>query len=384
MSVGLKANVDGTSGAVQVNGNDVVTVNSSGNVGIGTSSPQQRLDVSQVGGNSFAGIRAQNNNVGTGIGGIEFSSDTTYAKSAIGLVRQNANGQGALVFYNASSTGAANWSTADERMRIASTGNVGIGTSAPAAKLEVAASDLPSIRLNSGASGKWKSEIIFGNGVNNKWATGVDLGNNGDNNFFWFDIVNSAERMRITSDGSLLVGTTANNGGGTFNASARNATSAAIISGNGNTGDTAYAVHLFYKRDNNNTTSQVFCQFAINNNSVTSGQINANGANQVAFGSWSDRRLKENIIDLPPQLANICALRPVEFDYIASEGGGHQIGFIAQEIQKVYPDTVGEREDGMLTLSGWSKTEARLVKAIQEQQTIIEDLRARVAALEAK
>lgn len=45
MSVGLKANVDGTSGTVQVNGNDVVTVNSSGNVGIGLADPSQKLDV---------------------------------------------------------------------------------------------------------------------------------------------------------------------------------------------------------------------------------------------------------------------------------------------------------------------------------------------------
>ena len=94
---------------------------------------------------------------------------------------------------------------------------------------------------------------------------------------------------------------------------------------------------------------------------------------------------------MPPQLSNICALRPVEFDYIASEGGGHQISFIAQEIQQVYPDVVGEREDGMLTLSGWSKTEARLVKAIQEQQALISSqaaaittLTERISALETK
>ena len=116
----------------------------------------------------------------------------------------------------------------------------------------------------------------------------------------------------------------------------------------------------------------------MNNDGTASGQINANGASQVAFGSWSDARLKENIVDLPSQLANIMALRPVEFDYIESEGGGHQIGFVAQEMQKVYPDAVGEREDGMLTISGFNKTEARLIKAIQEQQAIINDLQAKL------
>ena len=119
-------------------------------------------------------------------------------------------------------------------------------------------------------------------------------------------------------------------------------------------------------------------QFLINNYGTGSGQINANGANTAAFGTYSDRRLKKNIVDLPPQLSNILALRPREFDYIESEGGGHQIGFVAQEIQEIYPDAVGERaDDGMLTVTAWSKTEARLVKAIQE-------LAAKVAELEAK
>jgi len=49
-------------------------------------------------------------------------------------------------------------------------------------------------------------------------------------------------------------------------------------------------------------------------------------------------------------------------------------------LKNVYPDAVGERQDGMKTLTGWSKTEARLVKAIQEQQAIIESLKARLDA----
>jgi hypothetical protein len=106
--------------------------------------------------------------------------------------------------------------------------------------------------------------------------------------------------------------------------------------------------------------------FTVANQATGSGQINANGASQAAFGSFSDSRLKENIVNLPSQLDKICSLRPVEFDYIESEGGGHQIGFIAQEIQNIYPDSVGTRDDGMLTVTGWNKTEAILVKAIQE------------------
>ena len=113
------------------------------------------------------------------------------------------------------------------------------------------------------------------------------------------------------------------------------------------------------------------------------GQINGNGASACAFGSFSDRRLKENIVELPSQLDNICNLVPVEFDY--RDGSGHQIGFIAQDIEVVYPDAVnitGETSK-MKTVTGWGKTEARLVKAIQEQQSIIESLLERIEALEA-
>ena len=123
------------------------------------------------------------------------------------------------------------------------------------------------------------------------------------------------------------------------------------------------------------STSQWFLGFTISNQAAASGVITANGASQAAFGSWSDYRLKENIVDLPSQLSNILALRPVEFDYIESEGGGHQISFIAQEFEEVFPDAVGQRQDGMKTLTGWGKTEAILVKAIQELKAEIDILK---------
>ena len=114
------------------------------------------------------------------------------------------------------------------------------------------------------------------------------------------------------------------------------------------------------------------------------GSITANGAAAATFTAWSDRRLKENIVDLPSQLANIMALRPVEFDYIESMGGGHQLGFIAQEVQEVYPDVVGEGSDGMLTLADMNKNDARLIKAIQEIKTIMDAQATTITALTAR
>ena len=197
----------------------------------------------------------------------------------------------------------------------------------------------------------------------------------------------SSPTMTLDASGNLLVGTTTSGAKltlytSTASAPVISATSVALGAPLANyistvAGDVSRSGINISKTDTTNTTSQIFMQFLVNNYGTGSGQINANGANACAFGTYSDRRLKQNIVDLSSQLNNILALRPREFDYIESEGGGHQIGFIAQEMQEIYPDAVGEREDGMLTIGAWSKTEARLVKAIQE-------LAAKVQALEAK
>ena len=188
------------------------------------------------------------------------------------------------------------------------------------------------------------------------------------------------ESMRIDSSGNLLVGTTSSITGGRSAFWSSTAAAAAEFRVNAGSSDATQAVTII-KNSTTNSTAQVLMNFTINNGNTGAGQINCNGASAAAFGTFSDERLKENIESLPSQLQNICSLRPVEFDYIESEGGGHQIGFIAQEMQTVYPDAVGERQDGMLTVTGWSKTEARLVAAIQELNAKVEAQALEIQAL---
>jgi hypothetical protein len=198
-----------------------------------------------------------------------------------------------------------------------------------------------------------------------------------DNSYIAFGTGTGAtERMRLLSGGTLVVGNTVSVQGSIIEATSSSASVPAMLARvNANSDESQWAFQT-QKKTSTNTTAQIFVRFLINDGATPSGYITANGANAATFTSSSDARLKENIVDLPSQLANILALQPVEFDYI--DGSGSQIGFIAQQMQTVYPDSVSEGPDGMLRIGGWSKTEARLVKAIQEQQAIIEQLKAKV------
>lgn len=181
------------------------------------------------------------------------------------------------------------------------------------------------------------------------------------------------------ASGNLLVGTTsATNNASTFTvASAK----AALILGSSVTADSTSLLDLI-KFGATASSSQVYASFAYNSGSNGNGLITGAGVGAAQFTANSDIRLKENIVDLPPQLANIMALRPVEFDYKLEKA--HQIGFIAQEVREIYPDLIGETKDGYLTLGGLSKNDSRLIKAIQELKALVDAQAVRIAALEAK
>ena len=263
-----------------------------------------------------------------------------------------------------------------EAMRIDSSGNVGIGTSSPTVKLQVIGTTISSnFYTGTGTA----SAGTFGADSAGTGASIIMYGSTGANPGAMILSAGSSERMRIDSNGLLMLSTTSALGRFTVS-NPSNATVGVFIQSTV-AGDVGNDELRIGKYDNNSTSSQIFVRFTINNAANGSGSITGNGANSAAFGSFSDERLKENISCLPTQLDNVLALRPVEFDY--KDGSGHQIGFIAQEMQAIYPDTVGDdgTEEKILTITGWDKTTARLVKAIQEQQALIIQLQADVAAL---
>ncbi len=113
-------------------------------------------------------------------------------------------------------------------------------------------------------------------------------------------------------------------------------------------------------------------------------------ATNTTITAISDQRLKENVRDLDAGLPEIMALKPRRFDWKPGKGKDKKgdRGWIAQEFEQVFPDMVDTWQDP--APEGEEPYKAVnadlipvLVKAIQEQQALITDLRARVAALEA-
>jgi hypothetical protein len=114
-------------------------------------------------------------------------------------------------------------------------------------------------------------------------------------------------------------------------------------------------------------------------------------ATSTTISGISDQRLKENVRDLDDGLEKVLALKPRKFDW--KEGKGKNIkddrGFIAQEYETVFPDMIEEWKDA--PPEGEEPYKAvnanlipTLVKAIQEQQAMIEELKAELDAVKAK
>jgi trimeric autotransporter adhesin len=366
----------GTSDDLAFSANSGATIgmrlNSSGNLGLGVT-PSAWTNTGKTIQFKYAAVSSDNTT-----DSIELSSNAYYDGSWKYIQAYTAGryaiSNGAHFWYTAASGTAGNAITFTQAMTLDASGNLGVGTTSPGARLDVSSA-------SSAVAGfsKSGSQTVYAVSYASNAGIAAESGGlnavllSSSNNLIQL-YTNNAERARIDSSGNLLVGTTSVFGGSKLTVSTASGRPASFVS-TAAADSSTYGIYVA-KFANDSTTSQRFVGFSINNDTAGSGQINANGASQAAFGSFSDARLKENIVDLSPQLASIMALRPVEFDY---KTGGHQTGFIAQEMQSVFPDAVGEA-DGFLTVTGWNKTEAILVKAIQEQQAIIESLKARLDA----
>jgi len=133
---------------------------------------------------------------------------------------------------------------------------------------------------------------------------------------------------------------------------------------------------LQFKNDTDATGGQ-FIRFSDSNS--TMGSVSAASGTTVSYNTSSDRRMKENIVDASSQLDVINNIQIREFDWI--KNGHHEVGVIAQELNEVIPNVVQEGGEDV-NEEPWGvdygKLTPYLIKAMQEQQTIIDDLKARL------
>ncbi len=127
---------------------------------------------------------------------------------------------------------------------------------------------------------------------------------------------------------------------------------------------------VVYWRQGSNTRFQ---------HNMTSGTFTSSG-DIIAYGSPSDVRLKENIKPIESALAKVDKLQGVTFDWKDSESIleiKEDIGFIAQDVQKVLPELVRENENGMLSMRHQGITPI-LLEAIKELKAEIEELKKQI------
>ena len=280
-------------------------------------------------------------------------------------IDQTAGGEdGVIAFYTSSSGGSGT-----EKMRIDESGNVGIGATSSLQQLSVTS-----------ASGT-VAEFLGEGGPHGLRIYGNDGG------FGAIGHVSSgAYDIAIGSGGDVRIGTTTQGAATvlTVSGTSSGGNGAAAITG---TADNGPALNL-RKTSTTTDSSARFIQFAANSGSTAMGGIGGNGASNAQFITLSDEREKENITPVVSVLDKVMNLNVVSFDWIKHDE--HiKAGFIAQNVEKYFPEYVVENvsnegeEERKGTTGGMSAGYiAVLTKAIQEQQTIIEDLKARIETLE--
>jgi len=319
---------------LQTAGTTAVTIDTSQNVGIGTSSPSALLDVN---GNvaitgSARRITGDFSN-GTVANRVAFQTSTTNGNTAINAIPNGTSTTSSFQAFNTNDP-------------------------ANASATQVLVSS---------------TESSFRNAIN---GTGTYL----PMTFY----TNGSERMRIDTSGNVQIGKTSNS---TLSAGINLGSLPNFIASTASPSDGPYM-------QISNIAASVangfrYISFRVGSSGNEAGSISTNGSSTVSYVTSSDYRLKENVKPMVGALDVISKLNPVTYTWKIDGSDGQ--GFIAHELQEVVPDAVTGKKDavdeeGNIKPQGvdTSFLVATLTAAIQEQQTIINDLKARIEILEAK
>lgn len=304
---------------------------------------------------------------------------------------------------------ASQWSNGASSAIYYNAGNVGIGTVAPSAKLHVTGSskiDTGVLDLDPGYSIRWggaSSGIYGGSGVSDMVFT-----------------VGSSERFRVNgSSGNVGIGTTAplrniqmegttayvgmgirnlNTGGRWWELLASDASGG--LNGGLSFYDRTASLHRMVIDASGNVgvgTNVPAGKLHVNGGVYFQGLSGASSGyylcqdsatNQVTRGgscSLSDIRLKRDVAPLPNALSAINTLRGVSFNWKdagRASTNGPQIGLIAQDVEKVYPQAVVNNEDGTKGLN-YDALMGPMVEAIKELKISNDNIRKEFEAYKA-
>jgi hypothetical protein len=323
----------------RVNNADQMIINSSGNVGIGTTTPEQKFHVQ---GNGLMATFQNSSTAADGYTQLEFKAGNRLGY--IWLGNQNTSswaGAGGLNIYTADGNMDL-WTGASQRIRIMNAGNVIIGSTTDAGfKLDVHGEILgrDDIRI-------LNTYALILNGSDANWR----IGRNTITDSGW---LTGNTTQIVVSNASSGQGFQVVNSGGT-----------ALFEIEGISGYTRISISLGVGV----------------NPSGTTGRIDA--SNDIVAYSTSDRRLKENITPIPFALDKVKALTGVMFDWKeeTKEAHGHSgrdTGIIAQEVQEVMPTAVRTNDTGYLAVR-YEKLIGLLIEANKELANRVEHLESKL------
>ncbi len=297
--------------------------------------------ISATGGDTNIGI----NLTPKGTGGVVFPA------GAVGTPAITTSGDlNTGVFFPAADTIAIS-TGGSERARFDSSGNFLLNTtSSPAAsaKMKISTSARTGAFLDLTATGGENWIIDSTNTTGSTDVLGI--------------YANGATGVYLTDTGNFLVGTTSQ----VYSGKQVNAFSGATHNG-------------LALNETANTSNTTYLGFLNGGTAIGSvGRVGATSA--VVYNTTSDQRLKSNIEDAAPVLDKLMQVQVRQYDW--TEGDLHQdYGFIAQELEPVLSGVVtkGKTEEDFWQLD-YSRLTPHLLKAVQEQQVIIENLKARLDA----
>lgn len=337
---------------IYANGVERLRITSAGNVGIGTSSPSSLLHVKHPSGNLYTRFEGYSNSflskmyissISSGDGGIQYDgNNNTMDIFSYGDMKFNVG------------TGNISGSIANERMRITSAGNVGIGTASPSYTLDV--------------NGSARSDyILFGS---NSSAPTADAAIYRPANGTLGLVTNSSERMRITSAGNIYFGTTTDLG----------LTTRLSISYTG--AGSMYGIVM-----KPTSSGSTYALYMYNSAGSFVGGINPTDS-VTNYVSASDYRLKENVVALNDPIERLKQLLPRRFNFKNTPNNTVD-GFIAHEVSSIVPEAViGEKDqidkngNPVYQAMDNSKLVPLLTASIQKAIEKIEMLESRIQQLE--